>query len=403
MKIGYLVNTYPMTSQTFIYREIRALESEGVDITRYSIRRWSEDLVDPASEAEQKKTRYILSGRSRSLLIDFLSELVSNPLGVMHAFLATLLLIRNAGGDVVRNAAYFLEATTLKRWVKQDGIQHIHAHFSTNPATVAYLCHRMGGPPYSFTAHGLEELDNWGTTSLIEKIRDARFVVAITHFCRAQLARAAGMEHWNKLHVVRCGIDTQEFAPSSIPFDESATFVCVGRLCIAKAQTLIVDAVRIVASKYPQVRVLLIGDGEMRADVQERIRELGLQREITLLGWKNNVEVRSFIGSARALLAPSIAEGLPLVIIEALALSRPVITTFVAGIPELVDQDCGWIFPAGSIDHIATAMIDAIETPVDKLAEMGNEGRARVMAQHDVSQNAKTLQELFARACAAKE
>jgi len=403
MTIGYLINTYPMTSQTFIYREILALEAAGVDIARYSIRRWPERLVDAASEEERGKTRYILSGRSRYILIDFLSELLSNPLGVMRSILSLLLLIRNSGGDVVRNVAYFLEAATLKRWVEQDGVRHIHAHFSTNSATVAYLCRRMGGPPYSFTAHGLEEFDNAGTTSLTEKVANARFVVAITHFCRAQLARAAGMEHWDKIHVVRCGIDVGEFTPSPAPLVNDATFVCVGRLCLAKAQTLLVDAARIVADKHPQVRILLIGDGETRADVEARIHKHGLQQEITLLGWRSNAEVRDFMTSARALLATSIAEGLPLVIIESLALARPVITTFVAGIPELVDEDCGWIVPAGSVEDIAAAMIDAIETPVDKLARMGNEGRTRVMAQHDVGKNAEILQKLFTSACATGE
>jgi colanic acid/amylovoran biosynthesis glycosyltransferase len=395
MKIGYLINTYPTTSQTFIHREIRALEADGMDIARYSIRRWTEPLVDPDSKAEEQRTQYILSSRAGALLSDFLRELFTNPIGVARACATGLRLTTNAGGDIIRHAAYIFEAATLKRWAKRDGVRHIHAHFSNNPAAVAMLCHRMGGPPFSFTAHGPDEFDNWGTTSLAEKVRGARFVVAISHFCRVQLARAAGMAQWEKLHIVRCGLDLKEFKQHGASANETTTFVCVGRLCPQKAQTLIVDAVHIVAKRFPQVRVIMVGDGETRPDIEARISDLGVQQQVTLLGWRSNAEVRSIMANAKALLTPSFAEGLPIVIMESLALRRPVITTFIAGIPELVDQHCGWIIPAGSVEHIAQAMIDAIETPRDKLESLGHEGNRRVNDLHDVTKNARALRALF--------
>jgi glycosyltransferase involved in cell wall biosynthesis len=164
-----------------------------------------------------------------------------------------------------------------------------------------------------------------------------------------------------------------------------------------KAQTLIVEAVGAVSVSHPQVRVLLIGDGETRRDVEAEIARRGLQEHVKLMGWRSNAEVRQMLGNARALLLPSFAEGLPIAIMEAHALGRPVITTFIAGIPELVDRDSGWIIPAGSVPEIARAMIAALEAPPAELAKMGREGRRRVVEAHDINRNARALCELFVR------
>ena len=397
MKIGYLMNTYPAVTSTFIRREIHALEAQGVEVFRYAIRKWPEQLVDDQDKVEQSRTHYLLTGRPRALISGFFTELLTNPRGMTRALDMWLRLVRNAGGGVVRHSAYLLEAASLKRLAIRDRVRHLHAHFSTNSAAVALLSERMGGPSFSFTAHGPDEFEDWSRSSLPEKVAGARFVVAISHYCRVQLARAAGMSAWNKLHVVRCGVDLSEFNVSDAPFENNFVFVCVGRLCMHKAQTLIVEAVGAVSVSHPQVRVLLIGDGETRRDVEAGITRRGLQEHVKLMGWRSNAEVRQMLGSARALLLPSFAEGLPIAIMEAHALGRPVITTFIAGIPELVDRDSGWIIPAGSAAEIARAMIAALDTPPSNLAKMGREGRRRVMEAHDINRNAPALRELLVR------
>lgn len=395
MRIGYLVNTYPVPSSTFIRREIQALEEQGVQISRYAIRRWGDQLIDERDKAEQDRTQYILSGQSLRLISGLFSELVLNPIGMARAFGAWSRLVGNARGGLIRHAAYFLEAISLKRLTKADRIDHVHVHFSTNATAVALLCNRLGGPGYSFTAHGPDEFIDWGPSSLKMKIAGARFVVAISHYCVVQLARAAGMQEWDKVHIVRCGLDIDEFEVSDAGFGPDAPFVCVGRLCPQKAQVLIVEAVATVAALHPNVKVQLIGDGESRPDVEAAIARHGLENNVELLGWRDNHEVRCLLGKARALLLPSFAEGLPVVIMEALALGRPAISTYIAGIPELVDPDCGWIIPAGSSEHIAKTMIEAIEAEPDKLAALGQEGRRRTVALHDIRKNARVLEDLF--------
>ncbi len=397
MRIAYLVNTYPTNSQTFIRREIQALEAAGLEIERYAIRIWPDTPADEQTESERKRTRYILSGRKMALFGAFLAELVSNPAGSLRAIGACLQILRNAGGGLIRHIAYLLEAATLKRWTRESHVTHVHAHFSTNAVTVALLCERMGGPAYSFTAHGPDEFENWASHSLTEKISAARFVVAISDYCRVQLMRAAGKDARDKIFVVRCGVDPDEFSLSKTEFENNLNFVCVGRLCPQKAQTLIVEAVGIIAKDHPGVKVIMIGDGETRSEIENLIGKAGLHDNFTMLGWRSNSEVRQIMSSSRAFLLPSFAEGLPIVIMEALALGRPVISTYVAGIPELLTPACGWIIPAGSVEDIAKALRAAIETPAEKLAEMGREGRNRVLEAHDQKSNILKLDQLFCR------
>lgn len=395
MKIGYLLNSYPMTSTTFIRREIRRIEAGGTPVVRFAIRRWGDGLVDPADIEEAAVTRYVLAGRVSAMALDFLTEAVTNPRGMARALGTWSRLVRAAGGKVIRNTAYLMEAASLKRQAMRAGIDHLHAHFSTNTAAVTLMCARLGGPGYSFTAHGPDEFVDWGPAALREKVRGARFVAAITNYARVQLALAAGSDVWERLHIVRCGVDPDEFAPSEASFAGNSTLVCVGRLCPQKAQALIVEATAEVVRTHPQVRVVLIGDGESRAEVEAAIARHGLDAQVSLLGWRTNAEVREHLGQARALLLPSFAEGLPVVIMEALALGRPVISTFIAGIPELVDRDCGWIIPAGSVSDIAAAMRAALDAPEERMAEMGREGRRRIEERHDLRKNADALADLF--------
>ncbi|MEM7505798.1 MAG: glycosyltransferase family 4 protein [Pseudomonadota bacterium] len=396
MKIGYLMNTYPVTSGTFIRREIQALEALGLHVQRYAIRHWDHDLVDPADRDEQARTRYLLSSQAAGLFTAFFTELLRDPLGVLRGLGPWLRLIRNAGGGVIRHSAYLLEAVTLKRHAQADGIAHIHTHFSTNSAAVAMLCHLMGGPSYSFTAHGPDEFVDPGSSSLALKIQHATFVVAISYFARRTLIQAGGMEAWHKVEIVRCGLDLSDFPVSEAPF--GSNIVCVGRLCPQKGQVLIPAAVESVLMDHPELTVTLIGDGESRADIEAEIAKRGLSSRINLLGWQSNAEVRHHLSTARAMLLPSFAEGLPIVIMEALALGRPVITTYIAGIPELVDGGCGWIVPASSEPDLARALAEAMAADPETLSKLGREGRTRIERHHDLHANALRLKELFTHA-----
>jgi colanic acid/amylovoran biosynthesis glycosyltransferase len=395
VNIAYLMNSYPMTSTTFIRGEIEALEELGLDIQRHAIRHWAGKLVEPQDVAEQERTHYLLTGNIRGLVIAVMKELLVNPRGLYRSLGPWLELQRNSGGQLVRHIAYLMQAVYFRQRAKSKGIRHLHVHFATNATAVAMLSHLMGGPSYSFTAHGPDEFVDGQRLSFDLKIRHAAFVVAISNYCKGQLLRFSSMDHRHKIHIVRCGLAIEEFEPAQDYTADNQTLICVGRLCPQKGQVLIPKAVAALRSDFPHLKVILVGDGESRAAVEASIAEHDVGDMVELRGWTANREVLKMIRESRALLLPSFAEGLPIVIMEALALSRPVISTNVAGIPELVDDNCGWIVPAGSEDALIAAMRAALECTPAELAHKGAEGRARVEQHHDRRALAKALYQHF--------
>lgn len=396
MKFAYLMNAYPMTSTTFIRREIEAHERAGFEVKRFAIRRWDQTLVDPKDIEDARITYYLLEQGALTLVLALLRELVVNLAGLFRATRATLKMMRNSGGQKWKQVAYLMEAVLLKQRTVEQGIDHLHAHFSTNSAGVAMLSHLMGGPSYSITVHGPDELFEMPQNSLTLKVHHAAFVVVITDYCHRTVDEHTRRAYTGKIHVVRCGLDLREFQDQSdVP--RTRDLVCVGRICKAKAQTLLVEAIGEIVGTYPDVQLTLIGDGDQRPAVEATIDRLGLHENVEIAGWKQNEEVRDALKAARALVLPSLAEGLPIVIMESFALARPVLTTKIYGIPELVDTSCGWLAQPGDKDTLVNSLLDLMSKDTKELSKMGMEGRARVIRYHDQDANAQQLQDLFFR------
>jgi colanic acid/amylovoran biosynthesis glycosyltransferase len=391
LKIGYLMNSYPMTSTTFIRREMESLEALGVEIKRYAVRHWSEPLVDPIDIQAQSETHYLLTGNATNLLLSFIVVFFTNPIGLIKGINLWQKVCRNAGFLSVKHFAYLLQATYFYRKSHQDQIEHVHVHFSTNATTVAMIAHAMGGVSYSFTAHGPDEFVDPTTISMHLKVQHAAFVVAISNYCRVQLVRFSSYAYWDKIVIAHCGIHLNEFVPSFTFEADNQSFVCVGRLCPQKAQLLFPPAVAALKSEFPKLHIHLIGDGESRSALEASIKQHQVESFFTLHGWKANIEVREMVKQNRALLLPSFAEGLPVVIMEAFALGRPVISTYIAGIPELVDERCGWMIPAGSIEAISQAIRSALQASPKELTVKGKEGRYRVEREHNLKTIAPKL------------
>jgi glycosyltransferase involved in cell wall biosynthesis len=297
---------------------------------------------------------------------------------------------------LLRHFAYLLEACVLRRWAKASGVQHIHSHFGTNSTAVAMLCRVLGGPGYSFTVHGPEEFDKPGLISLATKIELATFVVAVSEYGRAQLWRLTAASDWDKIHVVRCGVDQRFLLAASTKVPDVRRFVCIGRLSEQKGQLVLLRAAAKLVKAGVEFEIVLIGDGELRGMLESAIDEFGLQEHIKLAGWQTPEQIRAHIESSRAVVIPSFAEGLPVVIMEALALRRPVISTYVAGIPELViPGETGWLVPAGAVSPLVDAMVAALECSTDTLQEMGENGHAMVAERHNAEKNAIQLNALI--------
>lgn len=398
-RVAYLVNQYPKVSHSFIRREIRALEQSGLTVLRFAQRGWDVAAVDPEDQSEQARTRYLLRNGVVDLTAPLLTTAFAKPARFVAALRLAWQLSRKAERPLPYHLIYLAEACLLNSWMAGSGAQHLHAHFGTNAAEVALLAHALGGPPYSFTVHGPEEFDKPEALHLGEKIRRSAFVVAISSFGRSQLYRWVDGAHWDKVHVVHCGLDDGFFSGATSAPATAARLVCVGRLCEQKGQLLLLDAMRVLFDRGGRFELVLAGDGEMRTLVEQRIAALKLQDQVRITGWIGGAEVRSEIEAARALVLPSFAEGLPVVIMEAMALYRPVLTTLIAGIPELVrhGQD-GWLFPAGDVDALADAMAACLQASPAELESMGRNAHDRVLQRHRIQTEVGKLAALFGHA-----
>ena len=259
------------------------------------------------------------------------------------------------------------------------------------------LAKQMGGASYSFTAHGPDEFVDPTALSMHLKVQHAAFVVAISNYCRVQLVRFSSYEYWDKIIISHCGLHVDDFTPSYEFKADNQSLVCVGRICPQKAQLLFPPALAQLKSEFPNMKVHFIGDGESRAALETAIDKYDVRNMVVLHGWKANTEVREMLTKSRALLLPSFAEGLPVVIMESFALGRPVISSYIAGIPELVDEKCGWMIPAGSIDHIASAIRLALKASPSTLTKMGKEGRRRIETEHNLKTIAPVLYNEFSK------
>jgi glycosyltransferase involved in cell wall biosynthesis len=394
-RIAYLTNAYPKVSHSFIRREIAALERRGVEITRISIRRAHEQLPDPADAAELQRTIVLLDGTTGilRLLLATMRAAVTHPPRFLKALRLAHEMAGACGAGLGRHLAYLVEACGLVRILRARRIDHVHVHFGTNPAAVARLARTLSGISYSMTVHGPDEFDAPRALSLGGKIADASFTAGVSSFGRGQLMRWARVEDWPRIGVVRCGVDSNFFAQSNAAPPRAKRLVCVARLSAQKGLPLLLDAAARLAADGRDFELRLVGDGELRPQLEEQIRALRLDRQVEILGWRSNEDVRSEILGSRALVLPSFAEGLPVVIMEAMALSRPVIATAIAGIPELVDSECGWLVPSGSVDALAQAMAAALDATPEQLTALGGEARARAEKWHDADENAAVLLE----------
>jgi colanic acid/amylovoran biosynthesis glycosyltransferase len=399
MRIAYLVNQYPKVSHSFIRREILALEQQGFEVQRISLRGWNNKLPDPDDEAERRRTRYVIQFGAATCLLALTRKLLTRPVPLIRALKLAWRMSRHAERPLPVHFAYVAEACCIESWLRAAGARHLHAHFGTNSAEVAMLVHVLGGPSWSFTVHGPEEFDKALILGLPEKVRRCSFVVTISSFGRSQLFRRVEPKFWPKVHVVRCGLDRAFGEAHVSPPATKRRFVCVGRLCEQKGQLLLLEAARLLAERGVTFELVLAGDGEMRREIETLLRSYKLVNSVWITGWLSGAEVKDEILAARALVLPSFAEGLPVVLMEAMALRRPVISTYVAGIPELVcPGEHGWLVPAGDVEALVEAMRACLDSSSTDLARMGDAAHERVLARHDLHREATKLAALIYRA-----
>jgi len=401
-RVAYFTNVYPAVSHAFIRREILALERHGVAVQRIALRGWDSEIFDEADRREREQTEYVLQHGVAPVLAAMLRMLFGSPGRFCAALSLALRMSRKATRSLPYHLIYLAEACRIVAWLHRSGATHVHAHFGTNSAEIVMLARELGGPPYSFTVHGPLEFDNPRGHGLPEKIRRSAFTVAITSYTRSQLCRCVAHRHWPRIRVVRCGLDPEFFRREPEPLPDVPRLVCIGRLVEQKGQLLVEAAARLQRTGH-EFTLALVGGGPMADELGALVARHGLESRIELPGAVTTERLHEELRNARGLVLPSFAEGLPMVIMEAMALRRPVVSTYVAGIPELViPGSTGWLVPPSALDPLVEAMAALLETPVEELRAMGEAGFERVRERHCADTETARLAELFARSAAGE-
>jgi len=396
VKLAYLVSRYPAVSHTFILREVEAVRARGVEVETFSVRRASVADALGARERDALATTTALVPLTPLTLIGLLATIARRPGDVAR-------LLRHAVGTAnpgVRNRVwqvfYVVEALVLWRHLRRRGITHVHVHFANVAADVARLCARFDDAvSWSFTMHGPTELDDITQWDLARKTTEAAAVACISDFARSQLMAITDESVWPRLHVVRCGIDADRFDVARKSDDSALDVLCVAQLLPRKGQRVLLDAAARLRDRGVDVRVTLAGGGPSVDAVERAVDELGLRDRVKLTGPFGQEQLAGLLAAADVFCLPSFAEGVPVSLMEAMASRLPVVTTAIAGIPELVDDGVsGFVVAPGRADLLADAL-ERLAGDADLRRRMGEAGRATVEARYSSAANAATLVAVF--------
>lgn len=400
-RIAYVGGQFPEASQTFITREIEELRALGAEVLSCSIRKTPPvQHPGPAEKAMAASTFNVLSAARNPLrLIASLVWLLRRPRRTLAAL--RLALATRAPGlrALVYQIIYLVEAALLGRHLERQAVGHVHSHFIVGNCTVAMLISELTGIPFSFTLHGPADLFEPLRWRLDEKVARAAFVATISHFARSQVMFHSDPAHWPKIRIIRCGVRPSLYErppgpPIPLRQEGEVRLLFVGRLAPVKGLRVLLAAMAHLAAELPQLRLVLVGDGPDRAGLEAAAAPLG--ERVVFTGYLSQEEVARAMQGCDICVLPSFAEGVPVVLMEALASSKPVIATQVAGVGELVEQgESGLLVPPGDVDSLIAAIRRLAGDPALR-AQMGAHGRETVRAEFDVSIEAARLAALFA-------
>jgi colanic acid/amylovoran biosynthesis glycosyltransferase len=396
VKIAYLVSQYPAPSHTYIRREIWALRRQGLCVESCSIR-----LAESQSEvdrAEEARTFYVLRASWLQLVRDLLTTFLRRPTRWLTTLVATVRHRLPGTRSLLTSCAYFMEAMRLAVELERRGITHLHNHFANPASHVGMAVSRYLGIGWSMSLHGLGDLTGPTLPLLAEKVAACRFVVSVTHYGISQIQCHTYPNDWRKVHVVRCGIDVGALptvrrrrpAPN-----QAVTILSVGRLSPEKGQLGLIEAFGKAAERGLSAKLVLIGGGPDEEAIRQAIAARRLGDRVELRGPQPEPSVLEAMAEAQLFVLSSLIEGLPVVLMEALALELPVIAPSITGIPELVVHDqTGLLFAAGDWDGLAERILTLAGDPALR-DRLGAAGKARVLAEFEVARAVEPLARLF--------
>jgi glycosyltransferase involved in cell wall biosynthesis len=391
VRIAYLTGEYPAISHTFILREIAALRDHGLDVVTCAVRRPGPQHLRGAVEAQEAdRTFYIIeSARRPGHVARALIDAVSRPGRLLAAMGLAWRTCPPGLRASVWQAFYVVEAMLLARHLRAVGATHLHNHFAQASCSVAMLTSALAGLPFSFTLHGPADFLEPRSWHLGEKIARARFVACISHYCRSQGMIFADPAHWSRMPIVHCGVTSARYRVAAR--DPGKTLLFVGRLAAVKGVAVLLTALTDVRRAHPDVRLVLVGDGPERPRIERLVDDLGLRDIVRLTGFRTQDEVAAELAAADLFVLPSFSEGVPVVLMEAMASGLPVIATQVAGVPELVDPGtAGLVVPPGDPVALTRAICALLDDPGRRVV-MGAAGQRAVAAEFEIADEARWL------------
>lgn len=423
-RVAYMMSRFPKLTETFVLFEMLAVEKEVGPVEVFPLlgafpngdevagagwwRKWrdyrrapkSVAVMHPESKPLVAKARY-LPFMSLAIAWSNLVMIASRPWKYTTTWSTILWKNRRNANFLMGSLLMFPKWAHFARCMKHLDIQHLHAHFANHPAMAAFVIHRLTGIPYSFTAHGSDL--HRRKDMLKEKVRQAEFVVAISESNRKVIVEHCGPEVCRKVHVVYCGVDIEKFQPKAQPVQRGIfQIICVGTLHEVKGQSYLLEALGELRKRGVAFHLHLIGDGPDEWKLRELARSLGVESQVTFHGRQTQSQIIERLQDGDLLVTPSVPtadgrrEGLPVVLMEAMACGLPVVASRLSGIPELVDDRVGRLVEPKDIQGLANAIEEFAKQP-DMRRETGQRARARVVAGHSIEHNAMQLASLFRR------
>lgn len=397
MKIAYFTNTYPRATDTFIRLEVLGLRKRGFEVNTYSVRKSGDDHnVDDEVISEKRNTSFILPFNFLELLFSLFLFTFTKPKNLLRSLRATFKTARPGIKGKFLQFAYFLEAIVLAKRLKKDQVEHLHNHLGDNSGTVTLIAATIISIPYSISIHGPHIFFDGLNWALNEKTKHSKFVSCIGHFCRSQMMLYTESEFWNKFEIIRCGVDLKKYqfrSNSSSP----RNLLFVGRLSNEKGLNVLLDSLAILKTEDLDFRLTILGDGPSREKLEQQTKELELSDNVVFKGFVDQPTIREDLSNSDLFILPSFAEGIPVSLMEAMAIGVPVITTYVGGISELViDNETGLLCyasdPSGLADSIRKYFNDR-----ELLKSVSKRGREHIELEFDVDNQIDKLAELFKR------
>jgi glycosyltransferase involved in cell wall biosynthesis len=377
---------------------VRGLRALGATVDTFSVRRTAaRQLLSDSDRTLAHETYAIRPPRPHHFALAHIGALVTSPRRYMETLRRSMGLAGPGLRSRVWRLMYFVQAVVLWDRCRRRGVRHLHAHFANVASDIAMLAAGLGeGWSWSFTMHGPTEFFEVEAHRLGDKTGDAALVACISDYCRSQLMAFSDREHWDKVRVVHCGVDTDHFRPPHASrADGVPRIVQIGRLVAVKGQAVLLTAAAALRDRGHEFRLELVGDGPDRGELAELAERLQLTDRTVFHGALSHRQVHDVLTGASVMCLPSFAEGVPVVLMEAMAMEVPVLTSRIMGIPELLeDGRCGTLVAPGDATALANSLERLLEDPEHR-AELGRRGRERILQAYDRPACTRELFELF--------